>query len=257
LSERGRDGRFFFAHVQKAAGTSLFVRLQRQFEAAEIYPDESDVDAARSAGGDERFPRLTSTLLVSHLLARYAIRGDQIRLVAGHFPVRTTELLGDDFRTITVLRDPIDRTLSALRHQRERAPEDGGTPIEELYEDPVRFHGLIHNHMVKMLSLSPEEILAGDGVLARVDEITPTRLSEAKQRVEEVDVLGLHDRLEELGAELTSRFGWSLGAPVHANRTEPVEVSAAFRRRIAADNAADVELFEHAAEVWRGRQPRR
>ena len=40
-------------------------------------------------------------------------------MVTGHFPLCTTELLGGAFTTFTVLRDPVERTLSYLRHHRK------------------------------------------------------------------------------------------------------------------------------------------
>lgn len=247
------ERRFFFAHVQKAAGTSLFVRLQRQFQREQIYPDETDVQVG--AGGTEpRLPRLGPTLLVSRLLERYGARRDEIRVVTGHFPLRTTELLGDAFTTFTLLRNPVERTLSSLRHHQLRTPADRGRPLEELYEDPVRFHGLIHNHMVKMFSLSPEEILAGNGIMARVDEFTAARLEDAKTRLAGVTVVGLDDHLEEFCGELSERFGWQLGPGVHANRTEPVAVARSFRQRIAADNALDDELYAYAVELHEQRR---
>jgi hypothetical protein len=250
-----QESRFFFAHVQKAAGTSLFVRLQRQFPREQIYPDASDTaSGAADDGAQPALPRLTSTLLVSRLVERYRARRDEIRVVTGHFPLRTTELLGDEFTTLTLVRDPVERTLSALRHQQVKAPADRDRSLEELYDDPIRFHGLIHNHMVKVFSLSPEEIVAGDGIMARVDPFTTARFEEAKARLAGVDVLGLHDHLEEFCAELGARFGWQLGSHVHANRTEPVEVAPSFRARIASDNALDLELYEHAEQLWSSRR---
>ena len=71
---------------------------------------------------------------------------------------------------MTVLRHPVERTLSFLRHQAERrqrgATED--TPLEEIYDDPFRFEAMIQNHMTRMLSLTPDEMVAGDGVLTTV-----------------------------------------------------------------------------------------
>ena len=251
--ESEQESRYFFAHVQKAAGTSLFIRLQRQFPREQIYPDASDVDGAQAGPGDsdERppLPRLVSTLLVSHLLERYRARRAEIRVVAGHFPLRTTELLGDRFATMTLVREPVARTLSALRHHQIKTPADRDVPLEVLYDDPIRFHGLLHNHMVKMFSLSPDEIVVGDGVMARVDAFTTARVEEAKTRLAGVDVLGLHDDFEGFCDELTHRFGWKLGAGVHANRTEPIEVARSFRERIARDNAADCELYDYAREL--------
>ena len=89
--------RFFFAHVQKAAGTSLYRQLQRHFEPEQIYPDPSDYGKGP-----------TRNLLVSQLCDGYRTRRDQIRIVTGHFPIRSRELLGDEFITLTVVRDPVE-----------------------------------------------------------------------------------------------------------------------------------------------------
>ena len=245
--------RFFFVHVHKAAGTSLLLRLRRHFAREQLYPDDSDVAAAV---GDDGSPRLhlAPTLFVSHLLERYRARRDRIVLVAGHFPLRTTELLGDPFMTLTLVREPVERILSSLRHHRELTPGDHDRPLEELYDDPIRFHGMLHNHMVKMFSLSPEEIRVGDGMMTHVEQFTPRRLEEAKQRLTGVDVLGLHDHVDEMCVQLSDRFGWRLGTSVHANFTEPVAVAESFRRRIAADNALDADLYEYARDLWSARR---
>jgi hypothetical protein len=251
VADREPARRFFFVHVHKAAGTSLLLRLRRQFPPEQLYPDDSDVAAQQEAGA---LPLVGPTMLVSHLLARYPVRRHEIVVVAGHFPVRTTELLGDPFTTLTLVREPVERILSSLRHHRRFVPADRDRPLEELYDDPYRFHGMLHNHLVKMFSLSPEEIRAGDGMVFHVEQFTPARLAEAKSRLAAVDVLGLHDHVDELCDRLTERFGWRLGAPVHANVTEPVPVAESFRRRIAADNALDAELYEHARELWASRR---
>ena len=47
--------------------------------------------------------------------------------------------------------------------------------------------------MTKMLSLTPEEM--DDGVLTRV-EFTPERLERAKERLTEVDVVGLQEEFD-------------------------------------------------------------
>jgi hypothetical protein len=223
--------RFFFAHVQKAAGTSLVFRLRRQFGRAAIYPPEAD-------SGD-----VAAVISIDHLLARWRADGDSTRVVTGHFPLCTTALLGGEFTTLTVLREPVERTLSYLRHHRALTPDDRGRPLEDIYDDPFRFHGLIHNHMVKMFSLEVDEMTGG--VLTRVD-FTPDRLDRAKERLATVDVVGLQDRFEEFCDELVSRFAWNLGPSRHVNRTDDVDVRESFRARIAEDNAMDIELYEFA-----------
>ena len=145
-----------------------------------------------------------------HLLDRWQARGSEIRLVAGHFPLCTTELLDVPFTTLTVLRPPVERTLSYLRHQKKLNKADAGKSLEEIYEDPFRYNALIRNHMTRMLSMSRDELIAGDGVLGDVDD-TPARLERAKQALAGLDLFGLQPRFEELCAELSRRYGVELG----------------------------------------------
>jgi hypothetical protein len=222
---------FFFAHVQKSAGTSLLRRMKRTFGADAIYPN----------AGDGIRPDVV--LLPEILLERFAARGDQLRVITGHFPLCVAELIPVPLTTLTVLREPVERTLSYLRHHRKLTPEDRDKSLEEIYDDPFRYQGLIHNHMVKMFSLTTETMTAG--ALTRVD-FQPHHLEAAKERLASVDVVGSQDRFEEFCAELQRRYGWELGPPEFANRTEPVEVGERFRARIAEDNAYDVELYEFA-----------
>jgi hypothetical protein len=239
--------RFFVAHMQKTAGTTLRDRLHASFTEAQIYPNASD-------GPDPRI----SVISVSHLQERWKERGDEIRLLTGHFPVRTIELLDTDdpFVTMTVLRNPVDRVLSFLRHQAERrqrgATED--TPIVEIYEDPFRFESMIQNHMTRTLSLTPAEMVAGDGVLTRVP-YTPERLEMAKEALTNLETFGLQERFDDLCAELGQRWGLDTGEPLRTNTTEPTDVPAGFAERIAEDNALDMELYEFGRRLYQERHP--
>jgi hypothetical protein len=99
--------------------------------------------------------------------------------------------------------------------------------------------------MVKMFALEADEMT--DGMLTRLD-FTPEHLTRALQRLHTVDVVGFQEQFDAFAGELTRRFGWELGKNLNANWTQPVEVPASFRRRIAEDNALDVELYERARE---------
>jgi hypothetical protein len=226
--------RFFFVHLQKTAGTTLQRRLAHQFDEVATYPGPGDGIAP------------DAVLLVDHLAARFAARRDEIRLVTGHFPLATTEVLGVPFRTFTVLRDPVERTLSYLRHHRTLEPGDAERPLEDIYEDRFRFEGLIHNHQVKMLSLRPDEMPAG---AMTVVHFTAEHLERAKAAIEAMDVVGVQDEFEPFCDALAGRFGWDLGDPHFSNRTRKVPVDDAFRARIAADNALDVALHEFTREL--------
>jgi hypothetical protein len=235
--------RFFVAHMQKTAGTTLRDRLRASFTDEQVYPNVTD-------GTDPR----VAVISVSHLRERWAVRGEQIRLLTGHFPVRTVELLGVPFLTMTILRHPVERTLSFLRHQAERrqrgANED--TPLVEIYEDPFRFTHMIQNHMVRTLSLSPEEMLEHDGVLTPVP-YTRDRLERAKEALAGLALFGLQSRFEEFCDELAMRYGLDVGEPLRSNTTEPADFPDGLADRIAADNALDMELYDYACSLYRDR----
>jgi hypothetical protein len=230
------DRRFFFVHIQKAAGTSLFTRLHRMLGREAVYPDDTDGELTTVA----------PQMVPEQLVARWAVRGDQIRVVAGHLPLCTTELLPVEFTTMTVLREPVERTLSYLRHHRLLVAEDRDKPLEEIYDDPFRFHGMVHNHMVKMFSLTTDEMTSG--MLTRV-EFTPDRLARAEEQLATVDVVGLQEDFDGFCDELEARFGWDLGEPVVANTTAPTDVPPALVDRILEDNALDVELYDFARRL--------
>jgi hypothetical protein len=246
MTPTSTDVRFFVAHMQKTAGTTLRDRLRATFSEDQIYPNATDGPDARVA-----------VISVQRLLERWRARGPSIRLLTGHFPVRTIELLDGDapFVTMTVLRDPVERTLSFLRHQADRrqrgATEE--TPLGEIYEDPFRFEAMIQNHMTRMLSLSPEEMEPGDGVLTKVP-YTRERLEKAKEALAGLDFFGLQDHLEEFCDELGARYGLDTGEPLRSNTTEPRDVDQALIDRIAEDNALDVELYDHACRLYEERR---
>ena len=102
--------RWFFVHIQKTAGTALWRRLKNQFDPAAVYPGPGDGEPPRTV------------LSVDHLLERWHARRGEIRIVTGHFPLCTTELLDAPLVTMTILRDPVERTLSQLRHHRAGIP---------------------------------------------------------------------------------------------------------------------------------------
>lgn len=232
MSSTGNE-RYFFVHLQKTAGTTLRQRVAAMLGETAIYPGAADGD------------QVGLTFLVDELVDRFDDRADEIRVVFGHFPLCVTELLPSAFRTFTLLREPVARTLSYLRHHRQTTPADRHRSLEDIYADPFRFHGLAHNHMTKMLSLTPDEMT--DGMLTRVS-FTPERLERAKDALATIDVVGLSEDFEAFCAELRDTFGWPLPEqPTYANRSEPAEVTDAFIARIAEDNAADIELYDHAS----------
>jgi hypothetical protein len=240
VSSAPEPRRFFFVHIQKTGGVSLYVRMWRYFGRTAVYP--APVDGSPTAVAPQLFPHI--------LFERWKARRDEIRVVTGHFPLCTTELLDADFTTFTVLRDPVERTLSYLRHHRDTTPTDSELSLEQIYEDPVRFRSFIDNHMVKMLSMRAEEMTHG---MMTVLDLDRGRLRSAKRALKRMDEFGIQEDLEAFAQRLQNRFGWDLGPTVHGNVTTPSEVPDSFRSRIAEDNRLDMELYEYARKLLRRR----
>jgi hypothetical protein len=230
------DQKFFFVHLQKTAGTTLFRRLKTHFGAEAVYP-------MPHYQGD-----VAATLDVPLLVSRFAEHRDEIRLVTGHFPLCTTELLDADFMTFTLLREPVERTLSFLRHQRQVDPKFADSPLEDIYAQPLLRDGLVRNHMVRMLSLTVDEMT--DGALTQV-VVDDARLERAQRNlVERIDVFGIQEEFEPFCDLLATQFGWQLGPAHVANNTPPAAASEELKQQISADNAIDAELYRFAVERW-------
>jgi Sulfotransferase family len=236
-----RDEKFFFVHVMKTGGSTLRAHMRANFERDEVYPWERlDRDL------------ILANTQIDYLTALSPERRDRIRVFTGHFPFVAVELLGVDAITLTILRDPVERTISYLRATRRYQEEYQHHSLQQIYEDPVPFLGLIKNHQAKLFSLT----LADQPESQRhVIDVDAERLALAKANLGRVDMVGLHERYDEFLATLERRFGWRFGHVgnwfVSRSRRE---VPASFRRRIAEDNQADMEFYEHACQLYDARR---
>jgi hypothetical protein len=232
--------RFLFVHLQKTGGTALFQRLREHFGPRGVYPtpdEQGDVQAVTD---------------LDFLVDRLRVHGDDVRVVTGHFPLCTTELLGGEFTTFTVLRDPVERTLSVLRRRQKAEERFHGMDLEDIYTDDS-LRDIIRNHMVKMLSLTVDEVTAAPLVMPI--EFDQARLERAKCNLRDrIDMFGFQEHFDDFCVDISNRFDWDLGAPRFANRTQRSPVSDALRERITEDNGFDRELYEFAQQLWEERR---
>ena len=99
--------RFFFIHLMKTGGTSFVFQMLQNFEPDEVYPSALDRDSPTD---------VTPYASIPKMLALSPERRARIRVYAGHMPYVASELLGIDVIRLTLLRDPVDRTISMLKH---------------------------------------------------------------------------------------------------------------------------------------------
>ena len=224
----------------RTGSTSLTRQLLRVFGEEAVYPNSRhDRDGIANA------------LSVTRLVEQWAVRSGELRVIAGHFPLRVAELLGAQFRTLTVLRHPVERTLSQLRQYQHSVPEFRGASLETIYADRRRYDRIVHNHSMKLFALTTAEVLP-HGLRTRVD-FTRDRFEQAKEQLASVDVIGLQEDYDRFTQDLSHRFGWNLDESERANVTNRTAVHSPLRERIAEDNALDMEFYAFAQELLKRR----
>jgi hypothetical protein len=233
--------RYLFMHIPKTAGMSLFQRLIHHHGERAVYPLAAD----RGRPG--------TYMSIGYLRDNFSVHGDNLRVIAGHFPLCVDEILGVRLTTFTILRDPVERALSLVRQHQQQDPEFRDSSLEDIYANPTLLHGLIHNFMVKCLTMTADEIERDVMTMVAYDQ---ARLERAKDNLEHrVELFGVQEDFEGFCRQLGDRFGWDLGVePTYTNSTAAMDVSDEFRERIAYDNALDVDLYRFAKQLLeRGR----
>jgi len=233
--------RYFFVHLQKTGGTSLLAYLRDVFDEDQIFPSSQDRG-------------MKSIMFVDYLYERAQKDQDKIQVFKGHFPYWVHEGLGSDIRTFTILREPVARTLSFLRHQKKMAPEKyKDKSLMDIYKEPLRFHGLIHNHMVKMFALTSKD----GGMMTRID-FSDEHLKRAKRNLRQVDVIGIQEEFDPFLSRLTDQFGWNFPKDYRRNVSEDPEVlPESFIQQIRRDNQLDMRFYRFACELIAKRDARR
>ncbi|GAB5445129.1 sulfotransferase family 2 domain-containing protein [Gymnodinialimonas sp.] len=155
--------KFLFIHIMKTGGTSFADIIQRNFARKERYPDAVLPPGAIMADSMEAYihvPRVVATLNSTE---------HDIRMVSGHVPYAINELLHQRFTTLTLLRDPVSRTLSYLKHCRKYHVEHQGMELEAIYEDRWFYETFIHNYQTKLFAMSSQEVQAEE----RLGDMSP------------------------------------------------------------------------------------
>ena len=194
---------------------------------------------------DERLPglreQLDRPLAGPHALVAHTGYGLHERLPGRH-----------EYPAFTILRDPVERTVSEYFAGVSKGRIAEGTPIEDFLADDV--YRSFNRQTAFIGGLSARHNL--DRVPARRDQYDAELLERAKRNLEAHEVVGLTERFDETLLLLRDAYGWSAVSTLYA----PVNVSD--RRRVAPDpsaseltsiraaNALDIELYEHARGLF-------
>lgn len=254
----GPASRWFFMHIPKTGGSTLNVHIRNNFSDDTIW-----------AAHEPQLRPLSASVLytnVARLAAMSEASREQTRFFRGHFPFSAVTLLGDDVRTLTVLREPVARTVSWLNHCRRNNPEHHDLTLEAIYEDDwftVRYARNLQTKQFGMTLVEAQAPMAdvpGDRVarsiyvslgcaLNAAVEVDDSRFEAARAAMTRIDVLGVTERYEDLCARLARDYGWTMRRVPSENVGAPHNVSNALRRRIEADNRYDTELYVCALDL--------
>ena len=127
----------------KTGGTSLRRMLISELGEQAVYPNDRELSALANGW----YP--SSEYILQNLAT---IRDHQV--LVGHHPFSLQEKLGGKYKPVTVLREPISRTVSMLGHRKRIAPGYEHLTYEELLEDREFVEKQILNYQTKILSMS-------------------------------------------------------------------------------------------------------
>ncbi len=273
--------RYFFMHVMKTGGSSFDATKRANFSREECYPD-----CIVSADSDF-FRKTEAYLYVPGILSTVEARFNELRFVSGHVPYAVRDLLAGDYIALTLMREPVDRVVSHLKHCRRYHNEHRGLSLEEIYEDHWFKATFLQNYQTKLFSMTKAETLAevrlgdseprlppraelGDGsditdeirllstrapgrfamecfaASTGVIEANRVRLQQAKDNLSNVEVVGFTNDYEQFLQLLHSRYGWKITAAPHRHAGEHESISTDLIKKIAEDNALDMELYDYA-----------
>lgn len=222
MSARGHT-RFLFVHVMKTGGTSFADLLRANFADNERYPDHY------LEPGTNIMRRIEAYMHAPQIVEDVNAASKQFRIVRAHAPYAVRELLSGQFVAMTLLRHPVERTLSYLKHCRQYHEEHAGMALESIYEDPWFRAMFMDNYQTRIFSMTAPEAMAQKRLGPESREIpTPRELKAGKALSDEVDRFRIAN---------PTRFTMELFAPCTGDIAVTPE-----RLASARENLSQVEL---------------
>ena len=235
----------FFCHIPKTAGTTLRKALEARFPASEIVPNHEEILANSGV-----YPS------TQNVFKGMIDRRKYVNLVLGHYHYSFHKILGDPI-TIVVLREPIARSISLLKHMITY----GGVPREHIlmFLNRGKFpapDNEMTRYLVGTLDVSSSDTLDQQHhrLITRPLEDRNAIIAEAEAVLESVDILGVTERFEQLQRPLAA-LGVALPDERH-NRAliEDLELTDRQLETIKAHNMLDSEVYRHASRIVEARE---
>lgn len=221
-----------YIHIPKTAGTSLRKLISRRY-----------------AGRFAKTPNTFTHAGEAEERLRALVAGDPPpRAIGGHLVFGLRDVLPADARYLTVLRDPVERTLSHYGYlAAARDPDE-------------RPHGLLRRSTPYRPNLTLEDALADPGYLpdnlqtrmlvcvrSPFEQLPPDALDRAREHLRSFAHVGVTEQIDDFVASL----GWDVEPPkrrrVGDQRPARESLTPAQVRAVEEHNALDLELYALAA----------
>jgi hypothetical protein len=243
-------------HVMKTAGTSLRRMLVDGLGAAAVYPNDDDL-----ARLPKRWYPSPSKLVEDVQGGRH----HDARLVIGHVPFVLVDALPRRPLTVTLLREPVARTVSMMEHRRRSTKRFRGASYADLLADDAFVDGQLRDYQTKVFAFDRLEECRDHVNVPLV--VHGGRLERALGRLGSVDVLGVVEQLPAFVERFERVTGVAPGQERTSNRApgEREPLDAGTRARIEELTVHDRILYDRALELvaappgrsgWRGLRSR-
>lgn len=229
----------FFIHIPRTGGTTLGCYLRAQFQPQEVFPGQSWPELVRYDPG---------TL-------------HEYRYFGGHYEYNLLEILPSPCRVVTFLRDPVDRVLSWYAYLKyssvlaRRSVFEGRTLREALRQgsDELKEASNFQTYLLSF-DLPIEQVfrnLSGRILSLRpVPRSSKIDLALAKERIDQIDFVGIFEEYADSVRMLANHFGWGRRGSTlersNASEQLPPDVDDVVREELAELNALDIELYQYA-----------
>ncbi|MDX1571560.1 MAG: hypothetical protein R3200_13850 [Xanthomonadales bacterium] len=224
----------FLIHIPKTAGTSLREMLQRASPRAACFPQ-----AWRLMLNRGRYPSEEATLR--------AAQSGRYRFVAAHLPYAFAQRAGR-LPCWVMVRDPVKRAISNLRHFQRRSPRHRGMELRSL----VRRKSIVVNHLTNLQCQFLQDAVDPHAAFRATLEPPTIDLESALENLERCEFIGITERFDESIRLAEHTAGLKLPGAKHVNRrpaaAEPF--SEALLKRLRSLNEADQFLYERACELF-------
>ncbi|HEY4281457.1 MAG TPA: sulfotransferase family 2 domain-containing protein [Chthoniobacterales bacterium] len=226
----GSEEAVIFLHLPKTAGTTLNRLIEWEYPLSRMY----SIDPVLFTWSAARLRRLSPNRL------------KKICMFKGHMLFGLHEVLPQPATYITVLRDPVDRVLSAFYFMRSYK-------LHPLYWKMQRENWSLDDFVRRSQRDSVQsKIIAGSDYNA---PCTREVVEKAKHNLRHhFSVVGLSERFEESLALMKLRFGWRLNSYSSFNvtraRPKKRDLPGSTLDLIHQKNAFDIELYECAQQIF-------